>query len=307
MEKKPRVVAIVGPTASGKTALSLSLSKRLKGEVVACDSRTIYKYMDIGTAKPTADEQRAVRHHMIDVAEPDQTYTAAQYKEEAGRAIEEIVGRGALPVVCGGTGFYARALLEGIQIPEVAPQEELRRQLNEFADREGNQALHQRLAELDPRTAERLNVNDRFRLVRALEVSIVTGKAFSQLATRTDEPYETLWIGLTVENRQLLKERIKERFAEQMDQGLLAEVQFLLNKYGPTRTIKNAVPYRDLIRYLSGELTLAEAWEECLKHNFQLARRQIMWFRANQKTNWYCLENQSSQEILEDVLHKLES
>lgn len=299
---RARVVAIVGPTASGKTALSLQVAESLNGEVVACDSRTIYRYMDIGTAKPTKDERARVRHHMLDVAEPDETYTVAQYKAEASEAIRDIVSRGKLPVVCGGTGLYARALLEGLSMPEVPPDQELRKELNLFADQHGNQALHSRLMEIDRKTAERLSQNDRFRIVRALEVCMTTEKKFSDLAIRTEAPYTTIWIGLSVKDRAILKRRIKERFAEQMREGLLEEVETLLARYGPTRALKNAVTYRDLIRYLQSEITLDQAMDECLKHNYQLARRQIMWFRANESVNWFYLDDSEPSSILDEVI-----
>jgi len=300
LSTKP-VIAIVGPTASGKTALSLRLAEKLPVEIVACDSRTIYRRMDIGTAKPSPAEQAKVRHHLLDVADCDQTYTAANYKEDAQRAIDDIHARGKIPIVCGGTGFYSRALLEGLSIPEVPPNQVLRDELNEFADQNGNEQLLARLMDLDPVSASRLNVNDRYRVVRALEVSITLGKPFSQAATLRPAPYPTIWIGLGVQNRQYIKDLIETRLDEQMDAGLIDEVKGLLDEFGPTRALLNAVPYKEVIAYLEGQSSLEQARQDARKHNYQLARRQIMWFRANEKTNWFMVDVESRESIFSKV------
>ncbi|HEY9787607.1 MAG TPA: tRNA (adenosine(37)-N6)-dimethylallyltransferase MiaA [Candidatus Obscuribacterales bacterium] len=299
------MIAIVGPTASGKTALSLALADMLEAEIVACDSRTIYRYMDIGTAKPSLEEQAKVPHHLLDVAEPDQSYTVAMYKQEASAAVDSILARGKYAIVCGGTGLYARALLEGLSMPAVPPQDELRQELNKLADDKGNQILHARLYDLDKATAERLNANDRFRIIRALEVCLTTGRRFSELATRSEEPYKTIWIGLSLHDRLKLKEMIAARFSQQMDAGLLDEVESLLDRYGETRALKNAVTYRDLINYIRGRVTKDEAMAECLKHNYQLARRQLMWFRANEKVNWFVMDQLSTRDVRESVLRMI--
>jgi tRNA dimethylallyltransferase len=299
---KPLVVAVVGPTCSGKTALSLEIAARRKAEIVACDSRTIYRHMDIGTAKPTAAQRAAVPHHVIDVVDPDQTFTAAQYKDKAEAAIAQILERGALPLVVGGTGFYARALLEGLEIPAVEPQPELRSELKRFAQEHGSQALHARLAAADPASAARIGVNDIFRLVRALEVSTVLGKPFSELVRRRPPPYNTLWVGLTARNRQVLHAAIKDRFDSQMQEGMLEEVKELLDRYGRTHAIMNTVNYRELVLYLEGTMDRETAEKECIKHNRQLARRQLIWFRANPEINWYCFDDATPRQLQEEIL-----
>ncbi|HEY9871724.1 MAG TPA: tRNA (adenosine(37)-N6)-dimethylallyltransferase MiaA [Candidatus Obscuribacterales bacterium] len=299
---KPLVVAVVGPTCSGKTALSLKIAALRKAEIVACDSRTIYRHMDIGTAKPTAAQRAAVPHHMIDVVDPDQGFTVAQYKDKAEAAIAQILERGALPLVVGGTGFYARALLEGLEIPAVEPQPELRSELRRFAEERGSQALHARLAAADPASAARIGVNDVFRVVRALEVSTVLGKPFSELVRRRPPPYNTLWIGLTARNRQVLHQAIKERFINQMQEGMLAEVEGLLDRYGRTHAIMNTVNYRELALYLEGSMDRETAEAECVKHNRQLARRQLIWFRANPHINWYYFDEATPRQLQEKIL-----
>ncbi|MCC6979362.1 MAG: tRNA (adenosine(37)-N6)-dimethylallyltransferase MiaA [Candidatus Melainabacteria bacterium] len=299
--KTKPVIAIVGPTASGKTALSLRLSEKLPVEIVACDSRTIYRRMDIGTAKPSKEEQAKVSHHLLDVADVSETYTVARYKEDAERAIAEIHRRDKIPIVCGGTGFYARALLEGLSIPEVPPNLQLRKELNDFADKNGNEKLLERLKESDSVTALRLNANDRFRVVRALEVTLALGKPFSEAATLKPAPYPTIWIGMGVSNRQYIKDLIETRLDEQIAAGLLEEVSSLLADFGPTRALLNAVPYKEVIAYLDGNCTLDQARQDALKHNYQLARRQIMWFRANENTHWFNVDVEDREQIFSQV------
>jgi tRNA dimethylallyltransferase len=220
-EGKPWLIALVGPTASGKTALSIKLAKHLGGEIVACDSRTVYKYMDIGTAKPTKAEQADVPHHLLDVVSPDQIYTVSQYKDDGLQTLTQITSRRNMPIVCGGTGFYARALLQGLKIPEVGPQQELRDALNARAEQEGVESLREVLRKVDPVSAEKIGRNDKYRLIRAIEVSQVMQKPFSQVAQKEDVPYRIIWLGLTANNRDILKERIRARIAAQLDEGLL--------------------------------------------------------------------------------------
>lgn len=297
------VVAIVGPTCTGKTALSIHLASVLQGEVIGCDSRTIYRYMDIGTAKPSVEERAGVPHHLFDIVDPDDTFTVSQYKDAGTEAINAIHGRNHVPLVVGGTGLYARALLEGLQIPPVAPQEDLRASLNEYADKQGNTALHERLRLLDPVTAERLNANDRFRVVRAIEVSTVLGQPFSEATARVPVPFHVVWIGLTSE-RDVLKKSIEKRMDVQVQIGMVEEVRRLYERYGKTRTLMNAVNYKELIDHFEGNCSLEYAIDQCILHNVQLARRQMMWFKTNNAINWFNVDFQSREEI-ENACEKL--
>jgi len=294
LPKKEKVVALVGPTASGKTALALKLAEAMPAEVIACDSRTVYRYMNIGTAKPTEEECARAKHHMLDLLNPDGKYTVAEYRHEAAMVVDGVIRRIHLPIVCGGTGFYARALLEGLEIPEVAPQKELRQELHELAENKGNDALWKKLQEVDPQTAEKLNANDRFRVVRALEVFKVQGKPFSEAASRVDPPYDTIWIGLNANSRDNLYKRIADRFAEQVNMGMVEEVEFLYKKWGDTRALTNTVNYQEIMLYLKGELTREEALEKALRHNCQLARKQLIWFRANQAIKWFSIDEEAN-------------
>lgn len=304
---KQKVLAIVGPTCTGKTALAIKLAQQFDGEIICADSRTVYRYFDIGTAKATEAERQGVPHHLLDVVDPDENFTASRFTEMASAAIAEIAARDRLPIVCGGTGFYSRALLEGLSIPAVAPQEELRRELSEEADLHGNEHLYKRLAQLDPETALRLSPNDRFRVIRALEVCLTTGQRFSELAGHVEKPYQTCWIGLSVKDRDKLRVLIEKRLKEQMSTGMLDEVKRLLEKYGASQKILNTVNYKDLVDHLQGRLKLEQAVQSAERHNYQLARRQMMWFKTNPDIQWFLTDEISQQQIFEDVCKIVDS
>jgi tRNA dimethylallyltransferase len=296
------LIALVGPTGTGKTDLSILLAEQLNGGVVSCDSRTIYCKMDVGTAKPTAEQQARVPHFMLDLIEPEHFYSVAEYKVGAEKALHELGLKSRVPIVCGGTGLYARALLEGIDIPAVPPQPDLRKSLNEIADLNGNQALHAQLAALDPVTAKRLSINDRIRVIRALEVSIIAGKPFSQLAGRNKSAYQTVWIGLTWADRAKHKTALTKRFDQQVEQGLLEEVQDLFAHPQFEKVLLRAVNYKEFFPFLNGQIDLQEARQNCITNNFQLSRKQMIWFRANSEINWFSVDEMSPKEICERVL-----
>ncbi|CAN5577427.1 tRNA (adenosine(37)-N6)-dimethylallyltransferase MiaA [soil metagenome] len=301
----PTVIAIIGPTCTGKTALSIKVAQMMGGEIIACDSRTIYRHMDVGTAKPTLDERCGVPHYMFDVVDPDVPYTVAEYKQQATEAINDIFARGLTPIVCGGTGFYSRALLEGLVIPEVAPQEDLRNELRQLADRDGNGALFQKLVQLDPVTAQRLNANDRMRVIRAIEVSIFCQKPFSEVVSKTDLPFSVIWIGLRPSSRDLLRAAIARRFEEQLGLGLVAEVEAVYKKFGPCRTLLNTVNYTEYIAYIDGKVDFQSAKAESLTHNNQLARRQLIWFKTNSAINWFEFDHYVGDQLSQSVLNTI--
>jgi tRNA dimethylallyltransferase len=298
----PPLIALVGPTCTGKTDLSIVLAEKLNGGVVLCDSRTIYCKMDIGTAKPTVQQQSRVPHFMIDLIEPERFYSVAEYKEGAEIILQELGSKSQVPIVCGGTGLYARALLEGIDIPAVPPQVELRKSLNEFADLNGNDALHSKLELLDPKTAKRLSANDRIRVIRALEVSLVAGKPFSELAGRSKSAHRTLWIGLGWSDRAKHKAALTERFDQQVQQGLLDEVENLFGHREYEKVLLRALNYKEFFPYLNGAIDLQEVRQNCITSNFQLSRKQMIWFRANSKINWFAVDEMSAEDICERVL-----
>lgn len=305
--QKPLVIAFVGPTCTGKTALSIDIAEALKTEIIACDSRTVYRYMDVGTAKPSKAEQRGIPHHLLDVADPPEIYTAANYKEDAGKVLRELIEKGRTPIVCGGTGLYSRVLLEGMNIPNVAPNVEMREELNKLADRDGIEALHKILEECDPASYARIMKNDRFRIIRAIEVTKALGIPFSQAATRAEVPYEVMWIFLTVDDRSILQKRIRERLLQQVNDGVIEETKLVLEKFGKTNSLENAVPYKEYLQYLEGQISLEEAHEEAVKHNQALARRQIMWFRANKAARTFCVDKMTKSEIFADCMKEISS
>lgn len=298
----PVVVAIVGPTGTGKTALSIQLAQRLNGEIVACDSRTIYQYMNIGTAKPTLAQQASIKHHLIDVLEPARFFSIAEYKVLAANVIDDIINRGKVPIVCGGSGLYARALLEGIEIPSVPAQPELRNMLNALASEKGNAHLYEKLKELDPKTAERLNLNDRLRIVRALEVSLITGRPFSSLSKKLKPPFPTLWIGLSVGQRTLHREMLSARLADQLQQGLLEEVFGLWAQPRYKAVLANAVNYKEFLPYINGNETLEQVKQQCLINNSRLSRKQMTWFRANRAIEWMKVDEARTETILAQII-----
>lgn len=276
---KPALLVIAGPTASGKSQLALDLAVRLGGVIVAADSRTVYRDFDIGTAKPSPAERALVPHHLIDVADPRETYTAVRYAADARAAIGEILGAGRLPMLVGGTGFYLRSLIGGLSIPEVPPQPELRARF---------QALEnpiEALAEVDPVTAARLHPNDRVRIIRALEVHAVLGKPMSEAATRVEPPFDVLYLALGME-RDSLYARIDRRTHQMFAEGLEAEVLRLAERYGEDLPLLRTLGYAETLDYLKGRTDKAEAIRLIQQHTRNYAKRQLTWFRHEEGVRW---------------------
>jgi tRNA dimethylallyltransferase len=286
------VVAIVGPTAVGKTALSLSIGRALGAEVVSADSRQIYRYMNIGTAKPTPAERADLPHHLIDVVDPDQSLTLAEYTARAARCVEEIAGRGRLPLLVGGTGLYVHAVLEGYVIPEVAPDPAYRAALEAEAASFGgaalgSAALHARLAQVDPVAAARIDARNVRRVIRALEVYATTGQPISALQRREAPPYRTLTLGLTMP-RPTLYTRIDERVESMISRGLVDEVHALLARgYHADLPSMSGLGYRQIAQHLRGETSLDGAVALIKRHTRRFVRQQYNWFRlADPRIAW---------------------
>ena len=275
------IVAILGATASGKTSLSLKLASRFHGEIVNADSRQVYRYMDIGTAKPTPQERALVRHWLIDVADPDEEYNLARYQEDAQAALSDVWSRGKTAFLVGGTGQYVWALLEGWQVPRVPPDRELRRSLEERAQLEGAESLHRELAEVDAAAARRIDPRNVRRVTRALEVRRVTGRPLSSLQDKLRPAFEALILGIAWPRAELYR-RIDERVERMLAAGFVEEVQGLLARgYGPELPSMSSIGYRQVCRHLRGEMTLAEAVAEMKTENHRLARMQSAWFRRD--------------------------
>lgn len=283
--KKPRVLCVAGPTAAGKTSLAIGLARAFDGEVVSCDSMQVYTGMDVGTAKPTPEEQAAVPHHMIDLVSPEEEYSVARYVADASKAIAGILARGRVPVVAGGTGLYLDALLGGLRFAG-REDPEYRRAL----EAEPGETLRRRLLEVDPESAGRLHQNDRKRMIRALEVYHATGKTISQHNRETkalESPYNALCLGITWSPRERLYRRIEERVEKMLREGWLEETRALLRAgVPPQATSMQAIGYRQLLEVLRGETSLEMAETEIKQATRRYAKRQLTWFRRNPGMRW---------------------
>lgn len=292
------LIAIVGPTAVGKTAVSVRLAQQFDGEIISADSRQIYRGLDIGTDKATPAQRRAVPHHLLDVVAPDEVFTLAEYQAAAYAAIDDIHARGRLPFLVGGSGLYVRAVLEGLIIPATAPDEALRAELEALAATEGATALHARLAALDPAAAARIDARNVRRVVRALEVCLRTGRPISELQAAQAPPYRILRLGLT-RPRSTLYARIDQRVDAMIAGGLVAEVRGLLAAgYAPPLPAMTGVGYSQIVDYLQGRVTLAEAVAAIKKQTRRFVRQQNTWFRLDDpRIHWFDLEQSRYEEI----------
>ncbi|NLV73861.1 MAG: tRNA (adenosine(37)-N6)-dimethylallyltransferase MiaA [Chloroflexi bacterium] len=293
-----KLLVIVGPTAVGKTALAVRLAQQLRCEAVSADSRQIYRGMDIGTAKPTPAEQAALRHHLIDVVAPDEVLPLPGYLALAQAAIKDISARGALPILVGGTGQYVRALLEGWNVPEVPPNPGLRSELLEYAEREGAEALHQRLNTLDPAAAARIDYRNVRRVVRALEVHLTLGQPISALQTKRGNDYEVLMLGLTLP-RETLYTRADARIDAMLAAGLVAEVEALLAAgYSHELPAMSGLGYRQIAAHLRGEMPMEEAITRFKNATHRYIRQQYSWFSLQDtKIAWHTAGEGAVEEI----------
>lgn len=302
-ERRPPLVVVCGPTASGKTALALALGQRFDMEVISADSRQVYRGMDIGTAKATVEEQRLLPHHLIDVVDPEEPFTAADFARLGRRAAADILRRGRRPLVVGGTGLYIRALTEGlVSAPGPAPR--LRQELHALEAREGSGTLFRRLQKLDPEAAERIHPANLVRIVRALEVRILDGRPLSELQREhafSDRPFRTLKIGLAPP-RETLFRHIDRRVEQMMEKGLLAEAENLLRRgCSPDLKAMQTLGYREALAHLRGELSSAEAVALIQRHTRRYAKRQLTWFRRDPEIIWFetCEEFAKMVKLLE--------
>ena len=288
------LIAIVGPTASGKSGLALQLARRFNGEIVNADSRLVYRRMDIGTAKPSAGELGQVPHHLVNIVDPNESYNLALYLDQAAQAIRGIHSRGRTPFLVGGTGQYVRALMEGFSAPQVAPNPNLRAQLQRQADEEGSEVLWRRLREVDPDAAERIDHRNVRRVVRALEVYLETGVPFSRARGRQSPPFVCLTIGLTLE-RKALYDRIDRRVESMIGAGWPREVARLLELgYSPNLPSMSSLGYREMAAYQSGEVSLDEAAQRIKTSTHRFARSQYAWFKlSDPRIHWLQAEGET--------------
>ena len=297
--KRIPVVAVIGPTASGKSDLAVEICRRFGGEVVSADSMQIYKGMDIATAKPTEEEKKNIPHHMMDFLDNSEDYSVALYQQAASECIADIHSRGLLPVVCGGTGLYVDTLLNNVKLSEDSCDEELRRSLLKRAEDEGADKLLEEVKAFDPEYAEKLHPNNIKRIVRALEVYKTTGTTMTEQTelSKQASPYDVCFIGLDAENRQFLYDRIDRRVDIMFGRGLENEARkYIASANGSTSA--QAIGYKELKPYIDGEISLEEAEENLKRATRRYAKRQLTWFRRNERINWLLIDKYQKREEL---------
>ena len=285
---KPKVIVICGPTASGKTALSIELAKQLNTEIVSADSMQIYKDMNIGSAKPTLQEMQGIKHYMLDFVSPDERYSVADYKKEATTCIEEILKKGKIPIVVGGTGLYIDSLIYNIEYDEIEYDEKYRKELEEIAKNEGLDVLYDRAKEIDPEAIKSISKNDKKRIIRILEIYKATGKTKTEqeiLSRKNEVPYDYKVFAINMD-RQVLYDRINKRVDIMVEQGLIEEVKMISEKYKKYPIAMQALGYKEIKQYLDGNLTKEEAIEKIKQETRRYAKRQLTWFRKNKQTIW---------------------
>ena len=282
---KPKVIIICGPTASGKTALSIELAKKINGEVISSDSMQIYKDMDIGTAKPSKEEMQGIQHYLLDFVDPNQRYSVAEFKKDAERAIEEILAKGKTPIIVGGTGLYIDSLIYGIEYQDIELDQKYRQKLEERATKEGLEILYEEAKKIDSKAMEKISQNDKKRILRVLEIYKATGK------TKTEQEIESRKNGVKYDykvfainlEREVLYDRINKRVDIMIEQGLIKEVEELLKKYKEFPTAMQGLGYKEVVEYLQGETTRDEMIEKLKMETRRYAKRQITWFKKINK------------------------
>lgn len=303
---KKRVIAVVGPTASGKSALAIEIAKRFNGEIICCDSMQIYKEMNIGTAKPSEEDLLEIKHHLFDFADPKESFSCADYIPLAKEVVEDIISRGKMPIFCGGTGLYLDRFLSGAQFEETEIDENFRREMNEFALEFGNEALHQKLREIDSISADEIHPNNVKRVIRALEIYKTSGRTKSELDKESKtcaSEYESIQIGLKYENREILYDRINLRVEKMIEQGLLEETQSLLEDgvFEKNATAAQAIGYKELLTYFRGERELENAIEDLKMATRRYAKRQLTWFSSHGDVKWLLADKKSLLELTDEA------
>jgi len=308
MKKKIPLLVVAGPTAAGKTKTAVELAREFDGEVVSADSMQIYKYMDIGTAKPTEEEKKSIPHYMIDIVEPDEEYSVSDYQNDAQKVIQQIFNRKKLPILAGGTGLYIKAVVDDYYFSEATIDWNFRKKMREMAKKYGKDFLHSKLKEVDPFSAKRIHPNDVKRIIRALEVYHQTGKPISYYEKKTREtesPYNVLIIGLTMP-REILYKKIDKRVDEMIEKGLVEEVKMLLDMgYDENLNSMKGLGYRQIIKHLKGEYSLEEAIRLIKRDTRRFAKRQFTWFRRDNRINWINLLKNDAVEIVEKKIKSL--
>lgn len=285
---KEKVIVICGPTASGKTALSIELAKKIKGEIVSADSMQIYKDMNIGTAKPTIEEMQGIKHYLLDFVSPEERYSVAQYKQDAKRAIKEIIKKGKTPIIVGGTGLYVDSLIYEIEYNDIKIDEEYRNKLEAIVEKNGLEELYKKALEIDPVAMEKISKNDKKRIMRILEIYKATGKTKTQQELESrKKPVEYDYRIFAINwDREILYQRINKRVDIMIEQGLVNEVKNILDKYDKFPTAMQGLGYKEVVDYINGIYTKEEMIEKIKMETRRYAKRQLTWFRKNKQTIW---------------------
>ena len=300
--EKEKVIVICGPTASGKTALSIELAKKINGEIISCDSMQIYKEMNIGTAKPTKEEMQGIKHYMIDIISPDERYSVADYKKEAKKAIKEIISKGKVPIVVGGTGLYVDSLIYEIDYPKNKFDEKYREELEQEVEEQGLNALYERAKEIDEEAIKKISPNDKKRILRILEIYHATGKnkTEQEKESRKNEPEFDYKVFALNMDREKLYDKINKRVDIMIDNGLIEEVENIYRKYNRFPTAMQGLGYKEVVDYIEKRLTKEEMIEKIKQETRRYAKRQLTWFRKNKETIWLNAEDtiQNNIEII---------
>ena len=300
MKEKIKVVGVVGPTASGKTKLSIELAKVLGAEIVSADSMQIYKEMSIASAKPTKEEMQGIRHHLIDIISLDENFSVYDYVNLAKEAIDDIIGRKKGVILCGGTGLYVDSLLNNTKFTDYDVDLELRDRLNKKAQELGGEELLKELCELDKKASQKIHPNNIKKIVRALEIYYTTGKSMTEHIEEShleESPYESIMIGLNYRNRASLYDKINHRVDIMIENGLIDESMGIFEK-GYNSTSSAAIGYKELIPYFNGEVSMEEAISKIKQESRRYAKRQLTWFRRNQNINWLYIDDYNSFDLL---------
>lgn len=298
--KDKKLIAITGPSSSGKTALSVNLAKELDGEIISVDSRQIYKELNIGSAKPTIEERQGIIHHLMDIIDVTEEYTVADFADDANKIIEDIFLRGKTPILAGGTGLYFRVLLQDFDLPRVAPNKELREEL----EKKSSEELYKILIEKDSEIAKKIHFNNKVKIIRALEVCLTLGIPMSRAQKKKESKFQTLWFGLNANNRDYLYNRVNKRVDIMFEQGLLKEAEYLFNKYKENKILLSTIGYQEIYPFLNNQISLEEAKEQLKQNTRRYTKRQISWFNANKDIHWFDIETQNQEEIQNSIIEK---
>ena len=285
---KPKVIVICGPTASGKTKLSIELAKQINGEIISCDSMQVYKDMNIGTAKPTTEEMQGIKHYLIDYVSPTKRYSVSDYKKDAKKAINEIIAKNKVPIIVGGTGLYIDSLIYEIEYPEIEFDEQYRNKLEKEVEEKGLLELYEKAKKIDSEAIQKISKTDKKRILRILEIYHSTGKTKTELEkqSRQKEPEFEYHVYALSWDRDILYQRINKRVDMMIEQGLIQEVEEITKKYKTFPTAMQGLGYKEVVEYLDGKITKEEMIEKIKQETRRYAKRQLTWFRKNKQTIW---------------------